>query len=440
MQDHDEKKKKNDYPVPQGLSGGGVQQAAFDFYALAPGTSITEIADPVRLKKNNAAIYVQNSSFNLVTRRMINACMYIARPNILTKDRHEVDLDYFLFLCNFNSRNVRHLREEFRKILTTPIEAAILDAGNPERDLWHGTPLLYDITLGRGKISFRVPESLRNSIHHPETYTYLSLRTLANFSSQYAHVLYEIASSMHYRGDTGWWTVEEFRNLMGATGDVHREFKFLKQKVINPAMKQINEDSDLLLTLDLRKDGRTITHVRFLIEMKPERKNQEALQLSESLYKMLYETFGLSDDTIRALTEEYPADYIHEKADFTVARSRGGKIENISGFFLQALKDNYRAPAEVKKEIEHRKQSEDVLRNVKERESRRAKSDAAMRQMCLGRFDALSEIERNALLAEFEDGLAKPFRKYLKEQGLEHKLVNAEWETFLARKFGPESE
>ena len=131
---------------------------------------------------------------------------------------------------------------------------------------------------------------------------------------------------MHYRGDTGWWTVEEFRNLMGATGDVHREFKFLKQKVINPAMKQINEDSDLLLTLDLRKDGRTITHVRFLIEMKPERKNQEALQLSESLYKMLYETFGLSDDTIRALTEEYPADYIHEKADFNVARSRGGKM------------------------------------------------------------------------------------------------------------------
>ena len=189
MQDHDEKKKKNDYPVPQGVSGRDVQQAAFDFYALAPGTSITEIADPVRLKKNNAAIYVQNSSFNLVTRRMINACMYIARPNILTKDRHEVDLDYFLFLCNFNSRNVRHLREEFRKILTTPIEAAILDAGNPERDLWHGTPLLYDITLGRGKISFRVPESLRNSIHHPETYTYLSLRTLANISSQYAHVL-----------------------------------------------------------------------------------------------------------------------------------------------------------------------------------------------------------------------------------------------------------
>lgn len=431
--------KNNEYPAPQGDGGQEVQQKAFDFYALAPGTSITEIADPVRLKKNNAAIYVQNSSFNLVTRRMINACMYIARPNILTKDRHEVDLDYFLFLCNFNSRNVRHLREEFRKILTTPIEAAILDAGNPERDLWHGTPLLYDITLGRGKLSFRVPESLRNSIHHPETYTYLSLRTLANFSSQYAHVLYEIASSMHFRGETGWWTVDEFRNLMGATGDVHREFKFLKQKVINPAMKQINEDSDLLLTLDVRKDGRTITHVRFLIEMKHDRKKQEALQLSESLYKTLYETFGLSDETIRALAVEYPPDYIHEKADFTVARSRSGKIDNISGFFLSALKDNYRAPAEVKKELELRKQSEDMLRSVKERESRRAKSDVAMRQMCLGRFDALSEIERDALSSEFESMLAAPFRKFYRERGLENKLVNAEWESFLARKFGPDA-
>lgn len=438
MQPTDEEKKNNYFPASLEEGGQDSQQKAFDFYALAPGTSIAEIADPVRLKKNNAAIYVQNSSFNLVTRRMINACMYIARSNILTKDRHEVDLDYFLFLCNFNSRNVRHLREEFRKILTTPIEAAILDSANPERDLWHGTPLLYDITLGRGKLSFRIPESLRNSIHHPETYTYLSLRTLANFSSQYSHVLYEIASSMHFRGETDWWTVDEFRNLMGATGDVHREFKFLKQKVINPAMKQINEDSDLLLTLDVRKDKRTITHVRFFIDMKPDRKKREALQLSELLYKTLYETFGLSDEIIRSLAEEYPADYIHEKADFTVSRSRSGKIGNISGFFLSALKDNYRAPTEVKKELEHRKQSEDLLRNVKERESRRAKSDVAMRQMCLGRFDALSQIEREALSLAFESTLATPFRKFYKEQGLDNKLVNAEWELFLARKFGPD--
>ena len=70
----------------------------------------------------------------------------------------------------------------------------------------------------------------------------------------------------------------------------------------------------------------------------------------------------------------------------------------------------------------------------------RAKSDVAMRQMCLGRFDALSEIERDALSSEFESTLAAPFRKFYRDQGLANKLVNAEWESFLARKFGPGAE
>ena len=36
--------------------------------------------------------------------------------------------------------------------------------------------------------------------------------------------------------------------------------------------------------------------------------------------------------------------------------------------------------------------------------------------------------------------LAAPFRKFYRDQGLANKLVNAEWESFLARKFGPGAE
>ena len=85
--------------------------------------------------------------------------------------------------------------------------------------------------------------------------------------SSYSIRLYELCLQWTGFGTEREFEVDEFRELLGL-GDKYPKVDVLKNKVIKPALADINKFSDLNVTFGQRKAGRRITHFQFVITRK----------------------------------------------------------------------------------------------------------------------------------------------------------------------------
>jgi plasmid replication initiation protein len=108
-------------------------------------------------------------------------------------------------------------------------------------------------TFGRG-IQVRLAGML-------EQFTTIDLLAVSQLNSTHAVRLYELLSQFK---STGYrvMTIDDFRFAMDCV-EKHPKTKHLKNQVLNPAVKQLNEKSDLFCIVTDIKEGRTITGFQF---------------------------------------------------------------------------------------------------------------------------------------------------------------------------------
>lgn len=111
-------------------------------------------------------------------------------------------------------------------------------------------------------------------------YTALSLTYLNSFSSQYGRLLYQyfkmlIGKDIHkpFRTDIT-LEIEFLHKLLGINKTEHTNYisnnSLFISRVINPAILQINETTDLLASIEPIKRGRRISHIQFFFPPKDE--------------------------------------------------------------------------------------------------------------------------------------------------------------------------
>lgn len=99
-------------------------------------------------------------------------------------------------------------------------------------------------------------------------FTKYKLKHVARFESVYSIRLYELLvqwSSAGEREIEVEWLKHQFQ-----VGDKYERVVDLKKRVIDPAVKEINEHSNLWVKYGQRKSGRTITHFQFQFGLKGE--------------------------------------------------------------------------------------------------------------------------------------------------------------------------
>jgi len=101
-------------------------------------------------------------------------------------------------------------------------------------------------------------------------FTRYQLEKVANMSSPYAIRLYELLIQW---GSVGYREIEltSFRKML-MVEDEYKAIKDLKKRVIDVALSQINEFSDLTASYTQRKTGRVVTHLIFRFSQKEEPK------------------------------------------------------------------------------------------------------------------------------------------------------------------------
>ncbi|TWH63785.1 plasmid replication initiation protein [Azomonas agilis] len=99
-------------------------------------------------------------------------------------------------------------------------------------------------------------------------FTYYGLEQISNITSVYAIRLYELLISWRSAGKTPFYELTDFRRCLGIAPDEYQKMNDFKKRVLDAAISQINEHTDILASYEQHKQGRTITGFSFTFFVK----------------------------------------------------------------------------------------------------------------------------------------------------------------------------
>lgn len=399
------------------------------FEDLMPsGASIAE--SPTDVGFNIAQILVDVKDLTLLAKRALMGCYYIAATSAQSDANTPVvpgvrpvfraDLGLFKWLINYGkSNNVDHLKDALTRAQKALIQMNVIDPSNPAKDLWGSVHLMGEVAIGNGQIVFDLPASLAHELSNPTSRNgvvmYLSLRIQANFTSIHAQTLHAKIAAMKDAGCTPWMTLAEFASWMHVEPT---EFKYLNRDVIKIAVAQINEHSDVTLTLETQKlpKSRSVGMVRFLIVRKTNFAPVNEMERETEIYKILTEEFGMGVTDLNKFQQArndnaWSIDRVMNAIEYTRSKIHGGKetIRRPGGYFQRAVAEGWSlgtAPALAYQAAQKTTAMNAQLREKVRQVSEEAQSGASAELSALvanskTRFESLTEDEQHSLWAKF---------------------------------------
>lgn len=156
-----------------------------------------------------------------------------------------------------------------------------------------------------------------------ENFTKYEIEQVAKLSSQYAIRLYEILTQWRTKGKLS-VKLDELRFKFGLLDDEYLRMHDFKKRVLDYAVAEINEHTDLSVSYEQHKQGRKIVGFTFTIKQKPDakpkksksQKQEQALTMTPKQRKMFANKLSklpeLSDMAQSGWSYEQFAEYIEQ--------------------------------------------------------------------------------------------------------------------------------
>ena len=111
-------------------------------------------------------------------------------------------------------------------------------------------------------------------------FTKYLLEQVSDFKSQYSIRLYELLIKYKDVGNSKKYTIEEIRSLLGIGVNEYKVLADFKKRVLDLAVKEINEKADIQIKYDQFKEGRKISHILFKIGKKKDKKSKTSRDMN----------------------------------------------------------------------------------------------------------------------------------------------------------------
>jgi hypothetical protein len=410
-------------PIPQEMLTGALKRGA--------------------VKKNVAAIHV-SGKLTLLQRKLSNVLLLNAYDSLISQPKHQIDARTLSLMIGYNSNDTATLRDALRGLAETVAEWDMLDEKG--RQEWGVSSLLSYAKLRGGICEYAYSPALAEKLHDPKVFALINLNIQRRFSSGHGLALYENCYRFVRTGSTGWWPLETFRRLMGVDDSAYYEtFKHLNAKIIKPAVEEVNRTSNIEITPEFAKKGRTVTEIRFKIRENKqlamfEIDDGEALRGSPVYERLL--ALGVSDRLARQWMAEHGEAAVAEKLAY-VAGQDG--VKSPVGYLRAALAGDFNAPAAVeapapsaealalaaaRAEAAKRAASEEAARDA-ERLQRKARF-AAVEQAVSRRNPTQRDADKRLFMTRLEGELEREeFRRHGWTSALNSRAIFAFWEEMI---------
>lgn len=179
----------------------------------------------------------------------------------------------------------------------------------------------YSEGLGQVKLKF-TPETVPLVVGLSENFTKYEIEQVSKLTSQYALRLYEILAQWRAKGKLS-VKLDELRFKFGLLDDEYLRMHDFKKRVLDYAVAEINEHTDLSISYEQHKQGRVIVGFTFTIKQKSKPKKsksqeqeQDPLTMTPKQRKMFANKLSklpeLSDMAQSGWSYEQFAEYIEQ--------------------------------------------------------------------------------------------------------------------------------
>lgn len=390
------------------------------------------------LKKHVNTIHCSNN-LTLVQRKLFNALLFNAYNDLLDKAQYQISVKRLCELIGYDSRDYKKLRKSILDLITTSIEWNVIDQEHGEqKEKWRASALISAAKIESGMCTYEFSSTMRELLYTPEIYGKIDIKVMIEFKSSYGLALYENCIRFHGIAQTQWLSLPVFRKLMGIPDGQYSNFCDFKKRVLDIAVKEVNNYSPITVIPEIRRVNKKVTSIRFklsnqiLSELTSDTDNADVL-----LINSLKNEFGFSIDTIQELITKYGHDYINIKVKL-IKESDGykrGKIRGLAGYLVDALKRDYQTSKAVQVRMMSSQTDELDRLEKKELEKKRRAENARRRTIIDKYLIKLDNKAKQALLSDFEHYIRQKdsffmLKKY-KEVGISSPAVRAVFNLFV---------
>lgn len=412
--------------------------------------NVTEKSSDMFLKKHVGLIHCENK-LTLIQRKICNILLFNALDKINDQDIHEIALRQLCSLVGYNSNDSKLIKDSIKNLISVVMEwnlledSKFLNEENYPDDVitWNASALLAGASIRAGVIRYSYSPQIKAVLSSLDIYGRINLFVQAKFNSAYSLVLYENCVRFKNIKQTSWFPIALFRTLMGVSGDKYLSFKEFKRNVINVAVKEVNQKSDIFIEPYFKKSGRNITAVQFTIRENESyaptfRKNRttdvkSAPSEQSTLIEILVSQYRLSEKQANELIANYQYDYILEKINIIKTKKN---VENPGAYLISALKNDYKVDHKTSLPAQSRVAEFTYIRESKDAsEIRSLKNKYASYRLTM--YVSFIQRQPDALQQEinekFEDFLRpnKEFFRFYKKSNLSSPLIRGAFISFI---------
>ena len=446
-----------------------------------------------QVRKCVEAVHITNN-ITLVQRKLINGLLlnaYYELPN-QSITIHRIQVSQLVDLIGYDSNDIARIKVLLKALTNTVIEWDIMnEAGKRE---WGVSALLASADIIDGVCTYAYSPHLRAKLFNPQFYVLLDMDIVRRFQSGYALALYENCARYRRLGQTPSFPIEVVRSLLGARDPYYDDYRKLNERVLQPALREVNAVTDLALSIEVKREVRQVAEIRFLIGNNPQQcmqigpprdssegfeaahpstssspdtvtecdksaaiasntgslnedvpeANTPALEGNGSLagpnplLVRLQHEFCLSSRVAARVCSENPEAAIQGAMDYVLSRYNAGKVKDIGPYFLAALKEGAairRSDLEANREVEaNSRQTAKEKREAQRRE--KAQAEMKRNQSLWAHFEALPEDGRQDVLEKFQAWLCTSKHKQnivdiFQRGGLAHPWAKSEFLFYL---------
>lgn len=174
------------------------------------------------------------------------------------------------------------------------------------------------------------------------------LGDFVKFTSTYSIRLYQLLKRYEdFRDGTKYYSIEEFRRIFSLEKK-YPKYSNLKRRVLMTAIDEINEVSDITISMFEDKEGKKVKGIQFRVKSKKQVVEQEEIVDVDSnliiTVKTLLQTCmdGIAQDKdARVLLKEAKNDVAKIMQKIMLVQQSKTKIENVMGFLVDSIRNDY---------------------------------------------------------------------------------------------------
>lgn len=295
--------------------------------------------------KHSSAIQIgSKDEITLVQRKAYNVLLACAYDDLPKKSTHRMPVSDLCRYLNFDSNNTKHLKDALRGLVNTKVEWNIL--GADRKQSWGVAALLGEVKIENGFCYWEYTTSLRKMLYNPTVYARINLQLQNKIKSKHSLILYENIF-FYYRasdgfGETPWIVISNLRKLLGIPDGKYKQFKVFNNAVIKKAVDEINDKTDLVVTIEYKRANRKVSSVKFYVKLKQHPEEAKGISSSNVLKKRLITTYGIKPEKAAELVKNYSPAHIAENLAIVDEDHKNGKVKGLAGYTVNAITKDYR--------------------------------------------------------------------------------------------------